>query len=204
MRVLLIDTGRSRGAANVETWRTQLGLVPQDDVALVSWLPPAEPLPVVDHMVFGPVLDCGRREPSRPAVGMPRRAPLPTAPSVWHLSRANPRRLSAALGRRGRRLFDAFTARLPFPLTAQLRSSSRLGKAIRRRLGISSDGVATDFAIAVGWSRHVVSLARWADVMVPIDPKSRKAAWVLTRRVKGPDAAIDINSGTRVIRDLRH
>ena len=201
MKVVLVDTGRSRAAANIETWREQLGLRSDDEVALISWLPPKEPLPVVDQMVFGPRLDWTRREPLRPAVGLPRREPVGTPPSLWDLPRVHPRRLAAAMDRR---LAPVMT-RLPGGMTSPwdlLSSTSPIARRIRRRAGVKSDGVATDYALAVARSREAARLLAWADLAAPVDPKSRKATWVLAKRVPGPEVTIDLTSAARVVRLL--
>ncbi len=212
MKVVFVDTGRSRAASNVEAWRAQLGLEGADEVALVSWLPPKGALPVVDQMVFGPALDWRRREPRRPTVGLERREPLASPSSVWSLPRAHPRRLAAAAERRlrtadaavERRLLPVMK-RLPGGMTSPwelLSSTSPVARRIRRKAGVKSDGIATDFAIAVARSRNVAGLIGWADLVVPIDPKSRKAAWILARRVPGPEVTVDLNSATRIVRAL--
>lgn len=211
MKVVLVDTGRSRAASNVEAWREQLDLVPSDEVALISWLPPKGALPVVDHLVFGPKLDWMRSEPQRPAVGGERRHAEST--SVWDLPRTHPRRLAGAAARRVRKVNDVAERRLqpvmrrvPGGMTSPwdlFSSTSPVARRVRRKAGVKSDGVATDYAIAVARSRDAADLVRWADLLVPVDPKSRKAAWALAKRVPGPEVPIDMNSAKRVVGILR-
>lgn len=212
MKVVLVDTGRGRNLASVELWRSQLQLEDGDDLALLSWNHPRVALPVVDQLVFGPTLDWGRPEPVRPNVTVPRRVPGPVGTTA-HLSRTDPRRVAAALRRRTRRLTRAasrrltpITRRLPQPLASPmsaLSSSSPLGVRLRSALGVRSDGVPTDFAIAVARSAQAAELASWADVVVPFDARSRKAAWVLAKRVSTHEAPMDMTTAVKIIEARR-
>lgn len=204
MRIVIVDTGRSRTAAHVEKWRGQLGLTPEDDLALISWNHSRVALPLVDHIVFGPDLRWARREPVRPNITLPRRAATPAqSPPRSRVRRAAEwrlRRLRRALERRGEALP---TARLGERMTGKIGNSSPWGQAVRGRLGLKSDGVATDYAIAVARSAQAAELAQWADVVVPFDVRSRKAAWVLSRRTTHPEVIVDMVSAARVIRQMR-
>lgn len=225
VKVVLVDTGRGRDAAWVEARRAQLGLDADDELALLSWNHPRGPLPVVDHLVFGPTLDWGRREPAVPSVTLPRRSSGGPAAGgsgtgagagasaavaglpIWHPRRLahgarwRTRRLTRPVQRRMAPIGARAQAAMPdlTPLTKHL-SSAELGGRIRARVGVSSDGVATDFAIAVVRSRQASDLAAWADVVVPFDVRSRKAAWVLARRVPGPDVPSDVDAAVRILR----
>lgn len=216
VKVVLVDTGRGRDAAWVQARRADLRLEDGDELALLSWHHPRAALPVVDHLVLGPTLDWGRREPAHPSVTLPRRAPTAASHAVAGLPVWHPRRVVHAVQWRSRRLtrLSQPTARqiadrlgrvVPdlTPLTSHL-SSAELGGRVRARLGVSSDGVATDFAIAAARSRETAALAAWADVLVPFDIRARKAAWVLARRVAGPDVPADVNAAVRCVRARRH
>ncbi|GAB47076.1 hypothetical protein [Mobilicoccus pelagius] len=206
MRIVIVDTGRGRTPETVAGWREQLGLVEGDELAAVSWQHPRVALPLVEHLVFGPTLDWSRPEPVHPNITRPRlsrgvlRSPLAALP------RTHPRRVLAAVGRRTGRLTRPVTrrvfARTGHPLDV-VSSSAPLGQALRRRLAVKSDGVATDFSIAVARSQEAAALTTWADVLVPVDLRSRKAAWVLARRVAGPAVPSDVTAAARVVRELR-
>ncbi|MDO5628708.1 MAG: hypothetical protein Q4G43_10340 [Mobilicoccus sp.] len=210
MKVVLLDTGRGRTEESVELWRSQLELTDSDELALISWNHPKRALPVVDQLVFGPTFDGHRREPARPNVTLSRRIVVPGGgTSTADLPRTDPRRLLAAARWRLRRLDRATarlqartTDRLPHPLDA-LSGSSPLGQRARKALKVSSDGVATDFALAVARSAQAAELAAWADVLVPFDARSRKAAWVLAQRVEGPYVPSDVTSAKSLLASVR-
>ncbi|WP_040155489.1 hypothetical protein [Mobilicoccus massiliensis] len=205
MKVVVVDTGRSRTSAHVAAWRQQLGLEEHDELALISWNHARVPLPLADHLVFGPDLLWGRREPKRAAVTGQRRVPAaaPT-PSRSRMQRALDWRI-----RRLRRACDRYTApvmrRIPskFKVRGRIGNSSPWGQALRRLIGLQSDGVAMDYAIAVARSADAADLAEWADVVVPFDVRSRKAAWVLTRRTTHPAIMLDMVSAKRAVRERR-
>ncbi|MBO3129952.1 hypothetical protein [Dermatophilus congolensis] len=63
MKIVLLDTGRGVSAETIRMWRENLELLDTDEVELMAWQPPVEPLPVARHFVFGPRLDVRRPEP---------------------------------------------------------------------------------------------------------------------------------------------
>lgn len=208
MKVVIVDTGRSRTAAHVEGWRRDLGLVDGDEVALISWNHSRVALPLADHLVFGPTLDWTRREPKRAAVTGPRRE-LPAESSA---ARPSGSRLSQAAAWRWRRARRAAQQRVPAlgrlddlwtRNVAHLSNSSPRGQSVRSALGLKSDGVATDYAIAIARSADAAELAEWADVVVPYDVRSRKAAWMLTRNTTRPAIVLDMVSAKRVVAERR-
>lgn len=210
MKVVLLDTGRGRNVASVDLWRTQLELEEGDELALISWNHPKLALPVVDQLVFGPTLQWNRPEPARPNVTLPRRRAGRYRSSAADLPRTDPRRLATSLAVRLRGADLAAVKRLA-PVTDKilgpgghpvnlLSGSTTLGAKVRERAGVTSDGVATDFALAVAHSNQAAELAAWADLIVPFDVRSRKAAWVLAKRVPGPAVPVDMNAAVRIVR----
>lgn len=63
MKIVLLDTGRGVNPDTIRMWRENLELQETDEVALMAWQPPREPLPVVEHLVFGPRLDLKNTTP---------------------------------------------------------------------------------------------------------------------------------------------
>ncbi len=291
MKILLIDSGRGNRRAAIELWGGKLGTTPEDQISLFSWQPPAEPLPVREHLVFGPRLHKGR-EPQRsqtatglfddadihladmrraarqggPQVSRPGAPTLPDdqlaaqltehdAPAVGHTSPAaegrdprtpesagDPDQSSADPVERcyvldgedfpGDAEFDAAleerrarnrTALLPVYHPARLKQAatwranrvrikakggvrrvkSEIGQgnskpkqAIRKFIG---DTVANEFALAVARSRNAESLAAQVDLIVPMDYRSQRAAWVLAQKVPGPDVVVGFPAASRII-----
>lgn len=329
MRILILDAGRGIGGAKVSTWRERLGLEPGDDVALLSWHTPAEPLPLVAHLVAGPALhlgaeprrvqtrseavadgaavgsadDAGRRAAGRPgaAEGDENAAPgarsqtgpdtereqrglepgatspsdgspvveLPVvelpevelpevelplddsqgdeeiseqfagrdalavtdadvaeelrdqeqlaadaqaeadlavnaAARVAQLPKQHPRRLAHGLRwrtnrvrlqvrgsyRRGTRRAQHVTAHAP-------------SRAVRSLLRMRGSGLSNEFALAVARSRKAADLFAGADVVVPVDDISKRAAWVLAQREAGPHVVVTFHAAARRIAQVR-
>ncbi len=53
MKVLVLTSGRGTHPGLLATWREALGLVPEDELSVLSWHPPAARLPAEVH-VLGP------------------------------------------------------------------------------------------------------------------------------------------------------
>lgn len=115
------------------------------------------------------------------------------------LPRTHPRRLAHGLGwrlRRGRLLArrvsrsSAGLAELP---------SHVVRTAFRRR----GSGIPNEFAVAVLTSRRAARLFGGADVVVPVDALSTRAAWLLARREPRPDVVVTFQAAERVIAQRR-
>lgn len=287
MKVLLIDSGRGSRRGAVDIWRGKLGLTPDDTICLVSWQTPGEPLPVAEHLVFGPRL---RRDPeplrcqtasglfddadidlaamrrasaAAPQISQPGPAELPaealagqpqeqvegsgsgespeaTAPAGSGETPPDPgvqdpARLTLVLDGEdfiGDEEFDEAvlarraknrTASLPVLHPARLRQAAKwrlnrvrltgrrayrrakreIGtgtstpkKAVRKVIG---DTVANEYALAVARSSDVVELAKGVDVVVPMDYRSQRTAWVIAQRVPGPDVIVGFPAAARII-----
>lgn len=274
MKVVFMDTGRGNHRGVIEGWRTKLELRGDDSVSLLSWQPPREPLPVVEHLVFGPRLDPRRKEPRRSetaydlfhdadidssamrredaklppkdsaaekqaqesdavsgeaesslgeadlAEQMPEtvlgsdaldpeafagdeefdeavagsvRARATTLP-VYHptrlrkaaLWRANRVRITARNGYRG--------------VKRRVRASdSRPARVAQTLMGATSDGIATQFALSVARSDMAAEVFRGADLVMPMDSRSQRAAWVLAHRIDGPAVVVGFPAGIRAL-----
>ena len=293
MKILLIDSGRGNRRAAIELWRSKLGTERTDDIALFSWQPPAEPLPVVDHLVFGPRLRTAR-EPQRsqtasglfddadidladmrraardagPQVSRPGEPTLPSdqlasqltehdasaaghdSPASEGASASSPEAAGSAEDAdptaftyvldgedfTGDEEFDEAlearrarnrTALLPVYHPARVRQAAawranrvRLTArgAVRRvkreigqgdskpkqmiRKGIG-ETVANQYALAVARSQEAERIAAGVDVIVPMDYRSQRAAWVLAQRVPGPAVVLGFPAASRVIAQRR-
>ena len=60
MRIVLLSTGRGLRPAAIDEVLARLNLNDSDEVCVVSWYPPRNPLPVDHHLVLGPHLRVGR------------------------------------------------------------------------------------------------------------------------------------------------
>lgn len=63
LKIVLLDTGRGVNPDTIRMWRENLELEEHDEVAIMAWQPPREPLPVTEHYVFGPRLNLRNTEP---------------------------------------------------------------------------------------------------------------------------------------------
>lgn len=290
MKILFMDTGRGTHRAAIDNWRSQLSLEPDDTVSMLSWNVPREPLPLVEHLVFGPKLRPLHSEPRRcrTAFGLfddsdiglseirkadARRRPDESSPSDPGLSEeqlatqlteqtagekvtghpdssaadaapepeppADPvaEHLvldgedflgdeefdDAVLARRRRNV----TAAMPVYHPTRLRQAAkwRVNKArlfgrrgvnkVKRELKqsdlapvkaaqkVAGDGVAVQYALAASRSEHAKRLFAEADVVVPLDYRSQRAAWVLAQQVPGPDVIVGLPAASRVIAERR-
>lgn len=137
----------------------------------------------------------------RPAAPIPSAAPpnSATAPAdapagapndVLDLPIHHPDRIKAALRWRARKVF--YTAKASYPV--------RKGRAgVRRAIG----GIPSEFALAVaGWKGAPVVVGN-ADLVLSLDSRSQKAAWVLAQRVHGPAVVVSYPAATRVLHQRR-
>lgn len=288
MRILVLDTGRGIGPHKVALWRAQLGLEEHDEVRLLSWHPPAAPLPLETHLVCGPVLRLGREpqrwpvcdsddvpgdagpvaphelsvtgafeleeqlseqeaEPGQAAAadrdgrhrddtadatrteagppepqdlavvatpeapGTDRQpldiaaGPTPSGPprSLAHLPVYHPRRVRQAVRWRSRRLRRR-TVRLASRQLRRARGRRNElrylpSTAVSSALRLRSDGIAGEFALATVRSAAVADLVRTSDVVVPVDQRSLKTAWLLARRHRGPAVIATTAAAARAI-----
>lgn len=137
-----------------------------------------------------------RGGPGQPEVAEPA---TPTALLPLH----HPRRLRQAVRWRARR---------------DLRRARRLGSRVRKRaqkrisqarhlpdraarslLHRSGDGIAGGYVLATYGSRQVHDLFREADVVLPVDARSQKAAWLLARRHAGPEVLVTLPAAKRAL-----
>ncbi len=135
-----------------------------------------------------------------PAVDEPRASELPavaapapakvTTNDVLNLPMHHPDRIKAALRWRARKVY--YTAKGSYPV--------RKGRAgVRRAIG----GIPSEFAFALaGWKGAPVVVGN-ADLVLSLDSRSQKAAWVLARRVHGPAVVVSYPAATRVLHQRR-
>ncbi|MGC5583360.1 hypothetical protein [Ornithinimicrobium sp. W1665] len=78
--------------------------------------------------------------------------------------------------------------------------------SVRKALSERKDGISWEFALAATRSSAVGELFRSADLVVPVDERAQKAAWLLARRHRGPDVYVTLPSGARALaaRRARH
>lgn len=123
------------------------------------------------------------------AVPKPAAAKAP-ANAVLGLPKHHPDRIRAALRWRARAML--YTAKGSYPV--------RKGRAaVRRAMG----GIPSEFALAMaGWKGATVVVGN-ADLVLSLDSRSQKAAWVLARRVHGPCVVVSYPAATRVLQQRR-
>lgn len=284
MRIVIMDTGRGTNRATIDLWRERLSLEPDDTISLLTWQPPAEPLPVAEHLVFGPRFEPARREPRRSQTRFDifddadisdadMRADASTSQGSAddvdqaaeaslgdiELSEQMSEQMTDASVRRSPEIAtpeadasdaavdaaaaaqdDAAAAQdkaagsrlthLPWNHPARLKQAARwrLGKARRnartltrgvtrrgknyvrhsdsaparlakRAVRLRGDGVATSFALSAMRSTDAAELFGAADVVVPVDARSQRAAWVLAQKIDGPDVVVTYPAAARVI-----
>ncbi|MDO5710687.1 MAG: hypothetical protein Q4P32_02975, partial [Micrococcales bacterium] len=171
-RVVLLDTGRGVRAATVQRWREELGMLPRDELRLLSWQLPAEPLPLRSHDVLGPAGTDG----------------------AW----AHVERLRRSAWRRTRRAAIAATARAAQAGIAPARLRQVGGNADK----VANEGLSARFAAAVLRSRDAAQVVRAADVVAPVDLRSQRAAWALARRYPEADTVSTVAAASRIIARL--
>lgn len=304
MRILIMDAGRGTTGTKVGLWRDKLGLLPQDDVALLSWHPPKEPLPVVAHLVAGPAFHLGR-EPRRwrtaspaqaerareqaaaaehadphdqlaqiPEPGQPvdeiseqfadeealavtdragaqvdsqteeieetagpepeAAAPLPDASACAtsgfatsgapgmaadrasavqnsvtsqapersrpaRLPRTDPRRLLHGLRWRANKVRMAARSQYRRGRSRMRKADEPASRAVRSVLRMHGSGIPNEFALAVAGSKDAARLFDDADVVVPVDDLTPRAAWLLAHRCPHPEVIHTFHAAKRVI-----
>ncbi len=121
------------------------------------------------------------------------------ASDVSALPRTHPRRLAHGLGWRLRR--GRLVARRVTRSSAGLTElpSHVVRTAFRRR----GSGIPNEFAVSVLASRRAARLFGGADVVVPVDALSTRAAWLLARREPRPDVIVTFQAAERVIAQRR-
>lgn len=63
----------------------------------------------------------------------------------------------------------------------------------------NKDRIAWEFALATTRSRSVNDLFGAADVVVPVDARSQRAAWLLARRHSGPEVVVTLPAAARAV-----
>jgi hypothetical protein len=115
----------------------------------------------------------------------------------------HPRRLRQAVRWRARRHVRR-VGRLPSRVRkrAHQRLSQVRGlpdRAARSLLQRRGDGIAGGYVLATLGSRQVRRLFADADVVLPVDARSQKAAWLLARRYAGPDVLVTLPAARRAL-----
>lgn len=266
MKVVLILGGRGLRPGWITQAFDELGVSEGDvELTLVTWHPPAHPLPVAEHWVvgpstrgpvrrhevsapvphlaLGPVNEAPAAETATPATDEQGSAPVPAvddgpdaslvsadeAPSPSAVESPDgtddaeqdapgpptlatpasrplapiytPARIRAAAGwrlRRIRRKVRMFyrgargRGTLPGRLLYRLRHLPRVQR-------LRADRVATEFAVVLTRDARIREAARDAVVVVGVDGNSHRAAWLLARRVPGPEVVIGLPSARRVV-----
>ncbi|EAP97494.1 hypothetical protein JNB_18528 [Janibacter sp. HTCC2649] len=72
-------------------------------------------------------------------------------------------------------------------------------KVRRLRAAITPGGLATHFALGCSRSPVVRRAVEGADLVVALDQNSQRAAWLLARRIAGPDVVVGIPAGARLV-----
>lgn len=266
MKVVLILGGRGLRPGWIDQAFDELGVSEGHvDLTLVTWHPPAHPLPVAEHWVvgpsargpvrrhevsapvphltIGPVNQAPAAESATPATDEQGSAPVPAVddgpdatlvsedddpstsavesiaglddaqdfPGPPSLATPAPRplapiytpaRLRAAAGWRLRRIrrklrliYRGVRGRgtLPGRLLYRLRHLPRVQR-------LRADKVATQFAVVLTRDARIREAARDAVVVVGVDGNSHRAAWLLARRVPGPEVVIGLPSARRILK----
>ncbi|PKW27227.1 hypothetical protein [Phycicoccus duodecadis] len=213
MKVVVLSSARRTTPAYVASIRDQLGL---DDVpdARMTWVAlhhPRRPLPGLDTHVTGPaavVRGRARLVPAGPA-------PLPgddeptaedartdderdadassTGPRPAGPPQPFVRRALHGVRWRARR---AQRAAVQHPVAQRVAGST---KVRRVRSALTPGGAATVFAAGTLRSPAVNSLVRRADVVVALDARTYRAAWLLARRHRGPDVVVGTAAGKAAV-----
>jgi len=103
---------------------------------------------------------------------------------VWH-----PRRVRQAAGWRLRRLKRA----------ASIRTRLRRNPQFRRARNLLSPGASLGFAASCLRAGSVRGMARDSDLVIALDTASHRGAWILAKRVPGPDVVVGIPAAQRLL-----
>lgn len=307
MKIVFMDTGRGTHRGAINAWRAKLALEPDDTVSMLSWNVPREPLPIGEHLVFGPKLrplhteprrcrtafglfddsdvslsELRRADNQRPQEANSTREPglaeeelatqlteqnadekatgAPHAPSAGNdttgaeevvqaeavveqdpapevsadpvdeflilegedflgdeefdeavLARRQRNRTAAMPVYHPARLQQAakwrlnrarlLTKRAKAKMRRELKNSNTAPVQVAARL--ASDSVSAQFAAAAARSHHAKRVFGESDVVVPLDYRSQRAAWVLAQQVPGPDVIVGLPAASRVIAERR-
>jgi hypothetical protein len=135
------------------------------------------------------------RRPDRQEAGRPS--------DMSHLPILHPRRLRQAVAwraRRARRQAERFGARQVRRVTMLRSDTGHLPSAIiRTSLRGRKDALSWEFASMANTSRAVNTLFRTAEVVIPVDARAQKAAWLLARRHPGPDVIVTLPAAARAV-----
>lgn len=80
--------------------------------------------------------------------------------------------------------------------------AQRVGKSTKvRRLrhAVTPGGLATHFALGCSQSAAVRRAVAGADLVVALDQNSHRAAWLLARRIAGPEVVVGIPAAARIV-----
>lgn len=143
----------------------------------------------------GPVVAADRSAPTG--------APVATSTDLSHLPVHDPSRLRQAVRwrrKRAQRRASRFASRQVRRARAFKDRNSHLPSvAVSRSLRGRKDAISWEFALAATGSRTVRQFFRTADVVVPVDGRSQKAAWLLARRYEGPHVVVTLPAAARLI-----
>jgi hypothetical protein len=130
-----------------------------------------------------------------------------SATNLSHLPVHHPRRVRQALRwrrkwaqRRARRLVSRQVRRVR-SLTDGTRHlpSTVVSSSLRPR----KDAISWEFTLAATSSRTVNAVFATADVVVPVDQRSQKAAWILARRHAAPEVIVTLPAAARAVASRR-
>jgi hypothetical protein len=65
------------------------------------------------------------------------------------------------------------------------------------------DAISWEFTLAATSSRTVNAVFATADVVVPVDQRSQKAAWILARRHAAPEVIVTLPAAARAVASRR-
>jgi hypothetical protein len=135
------------------------------------------------------------RRPDRQEAGRPS--------DMSHLPILHPRRLRQAVvwrAKRSRRRAERFGARQVRRVKMLRSNADHLPSAmVRTSLRGRKDALSWEFATMAMTSHSVNTLFRTADVVIPVDARAQKAAWLLARRHRGPDVIVTLPAAARAV-----
>lgn len=134
-------------------------------------------------------------------------AAMESAARVAHLPKQHPQRLAHGVRWRTNRVRlqvrGGYRRGRARARAAHRRGAQWPSQALRSLLRLRGSGIANEFALSVSRSRAAAEIFAGADVVVPVDDLSSRSAWILARRVEGPDVVVTFHAAARRIAQVR-